>query len=184
VNPDAPQRAVRLLALQRGVRVCVATPRLAAGFLLLDPARIPPDRLGEAATRATMQRWAVAVPLAGLPRIDAIVAGSVAVTQAGKRCGKGGGYSDLEFAILRELGHPAVPVATTVHELQIVEDFPVEPIDQPLALICTPTRTLETRTAIEPPTGIQWSRLSAAELAAMPVLQELRTRQTRSMTAR
>jgi 5-formyltetrahydrofolate cyclo-ligase len=184
VNPDAPQRAVRLLALQRGVRVCVATPRLAAGFLLLDPVRIPPDRLGEAATRATMYRWATPVALTELPVFDAIVAGSVAVTATGKRCGKGAGYSDLEYAILRELGHPPAPVATTVHDLQVVEDFPMEPIDQPLALVCTPTRTLPTATAIEPPAGLEWSRLSAAALAAMPVLQELRTLQTRSMTAR
>jgi 5-formyltetrahydrofolate cyclo-ligase len=184
VNPDAPQRAVRLLALQRGVRVCVATPRLASGFLLLDPDHIPPDRLGEAATRATMQRWAEPVALADLPVFDAIVAGSVAVTATGKRCGKGAGYSDLEFAILRELGHPPVPVATTVHDLQVVEDFPVEPIDQPLALVCTPTRSVRIEIAGQPPAGIEWSRLSAAALAAMPVLQELRTLQTRSTTAR
>jgi len=47
-----------------------------------------------------------------MPGLDAIVCGSVAVTRDGRRCGKGEGYSDLEFAILRELGHPPVPVAT------------------------------------------------------------------------
>jgi hypothetical protein len=39
--------------------------------------------------------------------LDAIICGSVAVTRDGRRCGKGEGYSDLEFAILRELGHPS-----------------------------------------------------------------------------
>jgi hypothetical protein len=45
----------------------------------------------------------------------------------GRRCGKGEGYSDLEFAILRELGHPPVPVATTVHDLQVVDSCPATP---------------------------------------------------------
>ena len=56
-----------------------------------------------------------AVALADMPRLDAIVCGSVAVTREGRRCGKGEGYSHLEFAILRELGHPPVPIATTMH---------------------------------------------------------------------
>ena len=50
-----------------------------------------------------------------MPRLDAIVCSSVAVTREGRRCGKGEGYSDPEFAILRELGHPPVPIATTMH---------------------------------------------------------------------
>lgn len=47
------------------------------------------------------------------------------------------GYSDLEFAILRELGHPPAPVATTVHDLQIVESVPRDPTDQPLSVVAT-----------------------------------------------
>jgi hypothetical protein len=42
-----------------------------------------------------------------------------------RRSGKGEGYSDLEFAILRELGHAMVPFATTVCDLQIVASGPV-----------------------------------------------------------
>jgi 5-formyltetrahydrofolate cyclo-ligase len=68
--------------------------------------------------------------LTDMPRPDAIVCGSVAVTRDGRRCGKGEGYSDLEFAILRELGHPPVPVATTVHDLQVVDAVPRDPTDQ------------------------------------------------------
>lgn len=184
VNPDAPQRAVRQLALTRGIRIYVPTPRLAGGFLLLDPARIPPQYHGEAATRATQRRWAEPVALDALPRFDAIVTGSAAVTLAGRRCGKGAGYSDLEFGILRELGHPPVPVATTVHDLQVVDDFPVEPIDQPLTLICTPTRTIRVSCPGAPPVGIDWSRLDAATLAAMPVLTELRALMARGEAGR
>ncbi len=39
-----------------------------------------------------------------MPPVDLIVAGSVAVNKKGSRIGKGGGYSDLEYAIGREFG--------------------------------------------------------------------------------
>lgn len=168
VNPDSPQAAVRELALARGIIVYVPTPRLTGGFWRLDPARIP------AAALDTLRQWADPVALPALPRFDAIVTGCVAVTGAGKRCGKGAGYSDLEFALLRELGQRAVPVATTVHDCQLVADFPLAAYDQPLSLITTPTRTLIIETPLTPPAGIDWSLLDEAALTRMPLLRELR----------
>jgi 5-formyltetrahydrofolate cyclo-ligase len=126
VNPDSPQRPLRAEALRRGITVFVPTPRLRGGFNKLDPRRIPPDKIDEAASLSRGDRWSEEVALADMPRLDAIVCGSVAVTRDGRRCGKGEGYSDLEFAILRELGHPPVPVATTVHDLQVVDTRSVE----------------------------------------------------------
>lgn len=106
--------------------------------------------------------------------MDWIVAGSVAVTRDGKRCGKGEGYSDIEYAILRELGHPAVPVATTVHPLQVVRGMPRDPNDLPLKLIVTPREVIEVETPPEPPRGIDWSILDEKALSEMPILAELR----------
>jgi hypothetical protein len=100
--------------------------------------------------------------------------GSVAVTRDGRRCGKGEGYSDLEFAILRELGHPPVPVATTVHDLQVVDSVPRDPTDQPLSVIATPTHAIRIKRPSAAPTGIDWTRLSAEDLEEMPILAELR----------
>jgi 5-formyltetrahydrofolate cyclo-ligase len=60
-------------------------------------------------------------------RVDLIVAGSVAVNRRGIRMGKGGGYSDLEYAIGREFGFVKedVVIVTTVHPLQIMDgDLP------------------------------------------------------------
>ena len=57
-----------------------------------------------AASLSRGHRWSEEVALAEMPELDAIVCGSVAVTRDGRRCGEGEGYSDLEFAILRELG--------------------------------------------------------------------------------
>ena len=174
VNPDSPQKPVRHLALDLGIRVYVPTPRLAGGFHLLDPERIDPRDFEAAAMLTTMTEHSVTVALEDMPQLDAIVTGCVAVTLAGKRCGKGEGYSDLEFAILRELGHAPVPVATTVHDVQLVADFPVEANDLPLSLICTPTRTLRIAKPLPAPTGIDWSRLDEADLERMSLLKDLK----------
>ena len=77
---------------------------------------------------------------------------------------------------MRELGHPPVPVVTTVHEMQIVPAVPREPTDLPLTWIVTPTRTQRVRRPPPAPAGIDWSRVGEAQLEAMPVLRELRER--------
>jgi 5-formyltetrahydrofolate cyclo-ligase len=178
VSPDSPQRFVRALALAKGIRVYVPTPRLAGGFHLLDPAAIAATDHWRAADRHHWGPFAEPVPLDSLPPFDLIVAGSVAVTAAGKRAGKGAGYSDLEFAILREIGHPPAPVATTVHDCQVVGDFPAAPHDQPLSLIATPTRTISIDAPLPAPAGIDWAAVPAEAFAAMPLLAELRARKS------
>ncbi|MDJ0981129.1 MAG: 5-formyltetrahydrofolate cyclo-ligase [Kiloniellales bacterium] len=177
VNPDAAQRPVRAEALRRGITVYVPTPRLAGGFMKLDPARISPQDIPAATTMSKCRRFAEDVGLTELPQLDAIVCGSVAVTAAGSRCGKGEGYSDIEFAILAELGHAPVPVATTVHEVQLVGGFPQAGNDLPLAFIVTPTRIHAVAEPPAPPKGIDWARLTPADLEAMPVLAELKALQ-------
>ncbi len=174
VNPDAPQLPLRVALLRRGVRVYVPTPRLRAGFLELDPGRIDAGDLRRAASIAGAARHGRPVPLRELPAMDAVVAGSVAVTAAGARCGKGHGYADIEYAILRELGHPPVPVASTIHELQLVEGFPADPHDLALRLIATPERLIEVDAPEAGPSGIDWDLLDDDALDAMPVLRELR----------
>jgi 5-formyltetrahydrofolate cyclo-ligase len=184
VNPDSPQQPVRQRALERGIVVFVPTPRLKGGFHRLDPAGIAPEDFAAAATLKSMAEHSEIVALEDMPALDAIVTGCAAVTAAGHRAGKGEGYSDLEFAILRELGFAAVPVATTVHELQVVADFPIEANDIPLSLICTPERSIEVPRPPPAPAGIDWSRLDDADLAAMPILGELRRVQQRRKTGR
>lgn len=179
VNPDSPQRPVREEALKRGITVFVPTPRLKGGFKKLDPDKIPRDKFAEAANLATMDRWASAVPLAKFPAVDAIVVGSVAVTRDGRRCGKGEGYGDIEFAILSEIGRAPVPVATTVHSFQIVDGFPAASNDLPISVIVTPDETIVIKKPLAAPKGVDWDLLDADDLDAMPVLKELRALKAR-----
>jgi 5-formyltetrahydrofolate cyclo-ligase len=175
INPDSPQRPVRIEALRRGITYFMPTPRLKAGFRKFDPAKIPSESYREAAALSTSKKWGELVALDDMPQVDAIVTGSVAVTRDGKRCGKGEGYSDIEFAILRELGHKAVPAATTVHDIMIVGDFPWDEIDLPLSAIATPDGVIKIPNPYPAPDGIDWSRLSERDLEDMPVLKELKT---------
>ncbi|MFB6375911.1 MAG: 5-formyltetrahydrofolate cyclo-ligase, partial [Bradymonadaceae bacterium] len=114
VNPDSPQKYVRQQAFRHDITVFVPTPRLKGGFMRFDPAEIPEEHYADASMLSRWEPWAEAVELEALPQVDVIVAGCVAVTRDGRRCGKGEGYSDLEFAVLRELGHAPAPVVTTV----------------------------------------------------------------------
>jgi len=176
VNPDAPQWHVRIEALRRGVTVYVPSPRLRGGFKRLVPDTIPADEVASAASLSNMDQWAEAVGLDALSSLDAIVTGSVAVTRDGRRCGKGEGYSDLEYAILRELGHAPAPVATTVHPLQIVGSFPTDRHDVLLSLVVTPDDLVSVDDPPAPPDGVDWETLSDEDLDAMPILQELQQR--------
>ncbi len=142
VNPDSPQRPLRERALAKGIELVIATPRLAGGFRRLDPARIPAEAHRDAATLAGAERWGETIAVTDLPRVDAVIAGSVAVTRSGRRCGKGHGYGDIEYAILRELGYPPVAVFTTVHPSQLVDDFPSDAHDLPVSVIATPGETI------------------------------------------
>ena len=180
VNPDSPQKYVRAEALRRGIVVYVPTPKLKSGFLRLDPAKIPFDAIHNASQMSRCALWAEPVALKDLPQMDAIVTGCVAVTDTGRRAGKGAGYSDIEFAILRELGHKAVPVATTVHDIMVVGDFPRDAIDLPLSAIATPDGIIEIANPFPAPDGIDWSRLSTQDLVDMPVLKDLRTLQNQN----
>ena len=176
VNPDSPQKHVRRRALELGIAVLVPTPKLADGFHLLDPRALAPGDFGRAATRTTMAEFSRVLALDEIPVVDAIVTGCAAVTEGGHRCGKGAGYSDIEWGILMELGHPPVPVATTVHDVQIVGAFPPDAHDLGLHWIVTPTRTIEVAQPPAGPGGIDWSLLTEEEIEAMPVLRELRAR--------
>jgi 5-formyltetrahydrofolate cyclo-ligase len=175
-NPDAPQRPIRLRALRDGKIVFMAVPRLTQErcFLRLDPAKLG-GRLAEAATIGGASKLGDPVLPSELGRIDLVVAGSVVVNPRGARVGKGGGYSDLEFALARQVGSVtgSTPVLTTVHDLQILdEDVPMTPHDVPVDLIVTPDQVIRTRRGRKP-RGIRWNELSPDQLAAMPPLREL-----------
>jgi 5-formyltetrahydrofolate cyclo-ligase len=176
-NPDAPQLPARRRALREGQTVYMAVPRLRDErcFYRLDPAEL--DDTDAAATVSSVADHAEQVGPDAVDPVDLILVGSVAVTEDGARVGKGEGYSDLEFAVLSDLGlvDAETTVVTTVHERQVVDDpVAVDDHDVPLDVIVTPERTIRTDTPHDRPAGVDWTALSEERIAAMPVLDRLR----------
>jgi 5-formyltetrahydrofolate cyclo-ligase len=105
------------------------------------------------------------VGVAELEPVDLVVCGSVAVNRQGARVGKGGGFSDLEFALLVEaglIGEDTV-LATTVHPLQVLaEALPETAHDFRLDLIVASEEVITCRRTRRPP-GIFWEHLDGAK---------------------
>ncbi len=177
-NPDSPQWPVRQRALEDGKRVFMAVPRLATAepFFYLDPDDLA-DTPRAASSIKGAARSASTISVEEMQPVDLVITGCVAVDPSGARLGKGGGFSDLEYAVAWEAGliGPATVVATTVHELQIAEPdlIPLTDHDMTLDLIVTPERviTCEGRRATF---RVRWDELTEAKIASIPLLAALR----------
>ena len=179
VNPDSPQKPVRLNALEQGKVLIMPTPKIRSGFILLDPQRIPKQLIRRASTIRGAFFLGVIYDkekIAELPRIDLIVTGSVAVDKYGTRIGKGGGYAELEYAILREIGkvNDSTPVVTTIHDLQLLDEkLPREVHDLPVDLIITPSRRIKALQPYPKPKGIYWELIDRDKIDRIPTLRWL-----------
>jgi 5-formyltetrahydrofolate cyclo-ligase len=176
VNPDRSQLAVRIRALAEGKLVYMAVPKLAHDhpFVLLDPTRLScsPEI---AARKHDALREGQPTHVSDMARVDLVVAGSLAVSRNGARLGKGAGYTDIELGLLMTAGRidAETPVATTVHDLQVVaETLPHHRFDSDVSLIVTPTAVIRVPSP-RPSPGIVWSDLEPAKIAEIPVLGTL-----------
>jgi len=176
VNPDSPQRKVRTAVLSSGKILVMPSPRLRKGFVVLDPGKIPEGLFPGASTIRGVFKYGQFCSLRDLPKIDLVVAGSVVVSSDGVRIGKGGGYSELEYGILRELDLVSedTPVFTTVHDVQVVGRVPREPHDLVVDAIITPTRKIRIKRRSPRPKGIVWKLITSDMLDDMPILAELK----------
>ena len=152
----------------------MATPELAGA----DAVKANPDAPQLPLRRRLLRAATYRVGPEAVPGLNAIVVGSVAVTAEGVRVGKGEGFSDLEFAILCELGavDEDTLLVTTVHDRQVLPAGAVDPDahDVPIDVVCTPTRTLRVDEPGPKPSGIDWDRIDQERLDEIPVLARLR----------
>jgi 5-formyltetrahydrofolate cyclo-ligase len=141
-TPDRAQRPVRARALAEGKIVYMAVPRLLEDppFVLLDPGVVgnPPT----AATHQIATRIGRRVSPDQMQPIDLAVCGSVVVNRRGQRLGKGGGYLDREVIEITKGRQKIFPIATTVHQLQVLDHpLPTTQKDTLIDLIVTPSET-------------------------------------------
>ncbi len=175
-NPDSPQTHVRRTALEQGKQVIMAVPRLRDQhpFRLLDPKKLSEEEQREAATIKGALRHGQVIDLDQVPQLDLVLTGSVAVNLKGARVGKGGGFSDLEYALLLESNRidRRTVIATTVHPIQIVrENLLMTGHDIPVNLIATSRAVIEVDGAYDRPGGILWDHLQPPQIHEIPVLE-------------
>src|SRR5438128_9855987 len=179
-NPDSPQRAIRHLALKQGKTIYMAVPRLREEkcFVELDPKRLGRELYAASSIKGAFE-YGRQVAVKEMKPVDLILCGSVAVRRDGARVGKGGGYSDLEYAIALELGiiDSRTPIITTVHPLQIIDKkIGLELHDIPVDFIVTSDEIFECKTKLERPAGIYWEYLDEEKIAAIPLLKKMKAR--------
>ena len=173
--PDSPQRPIREAVISSGKILVMATPRLRQGFLVIKPGDVPKGHEKRASTIVGAFKYGRVTDVIPFT-IDVKVTGSVAVTLNGARLGKGGGYSDLEYAILREMNvvDERTPIVTTVHEVQIVNYIPMTRHDVPVDYIFTPKRDIEIKNSpYKKPNGIYWEELTMEKIHQIPLLLKL-----------
>ena len=181
-NPDSPQLPVRVRALRDGKLLYMAVPRLAGAdpFFVLDPEHLA-DPPRKAASIKGASRSARTVSLDAMEPVDLVVTGCVAVGEDGARLGKGGGFSDLEFALAAASGLVGARtiVATTVHDVQVrpAGEIPTTAHDIAVDLIVTPTEITRTRRGRRRIPKLEWRALSDEKIAAIPLLSRLRAEQ-------
>lgn len=160
--------------LRDGKTLIMPTPRIKHGFLLIKPSKLSQRQMEEAATIAGAFKYGEKVHPKNLPTIDLMVVGSVAVSPNGWRVGKGEGYSEIEFAILKTFGKitDETPVWTTVHDLQVVQEIPHMPYDVPVDRIYTNTKIINCPRNTKP-AGVLWQYLSKEKIGSIPLLEEL-----------
>ncbi|XP_060198627.1 5-formyltetrahydrofolate cyclo-ligase-like protein COG0212 [Lycium barbarum] len=183
VNPDTPQKQVRFLTLNGGKQLLTPQPRLRTGFFsVLESSMLSPGTIKEACTSAGVAKYGRPIGLEEKIKVDLIVIGSVAVDpKTGARLGKGEGFAELEYGMLRYMGaiDDSTPVVTSVHDEQLVDDIPFDKLlihDVPVDIICTPTRVIFTNTSIPKPQGIYWEKLSPEKLSQIRILRQLKSK--------
>lgn len=179
INPDKPQENARFLTLEANKTLMVPTPRLRTGLFnkIVPPEDCTKEILRICATTQGVREYSEPIGLETKVKCDLVVIGSVAITKTGLRIGKGEGFADMEYAMMRSMGavDENTVIITTVHDCQVL-DFPeslIEDHDLVVDYIVTPTEIIRCDTKKQKPTGIIWSKITPDKLRRVPILRKL-----------
>jgi 5-formyltetrahydrofolate cyclo-ligase len=118
--PDSPLKRAREIILEDGKTLLAVKPKM-KGFLLLKNGNPK-----ECATISGMSKYGVEVKLETLNgEVGVFVQGCVAIDRKGNRIGKGSGYGDREYALLKKkglIGEDCLYVVIA-HDSQVFDDL-------------------------------------------------------------
>jgi 5-formyltetrahydrofolate cyclo-ligase len=178
VMPDNNLQSLRERALADGKRLLVCTYAMARGFVFLDGAQVASKDRVLAATLDGMEQFGRRMSfwdLRSFGTVDLLVTGAAAVSREGVHFGKGHGYLDIEWGLLREIGlvSQETPVVVSVHDCQVVDErVPHAPYDVTVDVIVTPRQVVRCSPLLKPP-GIFWDRLPREFAETRPYFAEL-----------
>ncbi len=177
VPPDRPQLQVRINLLQDHKRLIMATPGLRDGFYEIPVTQISPSHWARAVSSSGVMRYGrkLATTVGEIGRVNLLVTGAVAVSLQGDRIGKGTGYFDLEYMILRMIGAAGegTSIIAIVDDLQVFDELPWQEKDVSIDLILTPTTSIPVHHPRPRPRGIDWLSLQPRQMRGMRPLREL-----------
>ncbi|MCS7232091.1 MAG: 5-formyltetrahydrofolate cyclo-ligase [Elusimicrobiota bacterium] len=167
VPPDQAQYLVRFNCVNDGKTLIMATPALKDGFYEVKKDN-PNWEKAIYSHKIRNYGKKLKTDFKEIGKIDLMITGAVAVSLKGERIGKGSGFFDWEYKILREIGSidDSTPVVAVVHCLQIFEKLPATSADVSVDYIVTPQKIIKTERALRPK-GIDWKY-------AMPLIKKMR----------
>ena len=144
--PDFVLHNIRELVLQNRKQLLVATPHMLE-FLILNSNNIPTRMITKAVTIKSMYKFGNKVHLNQISRpLDIFCQGSVALDRTGNRLGKGKGYGDREYHLLKQEGiiDKQTLLITLIHDVQLIDDFSylMESNDVKMQIALTPSEII------------------------------------------
>ena len=167
IPSDQAQYRARVNAVEDGKTLIMATPGLKDGFYQVDRS-VANYRLAVQSHQVSKHAKKLHTSYESIGKIDLLLTGAGAVSRQGERIGKGTGFFDKEYAILREIGcvEEDTPIIALVHDLQVYDSLPFEEgKDVPVDYIVTPQKVIKVERRLSRPTGIDWDYVKKSNLA-------------------
>jgi 5-formyltetrahydrofolate cyclo-ligase len=185
VTPDNNLDSLRESLIKDDIPFVMPSYGIRRGLLRLDSEGIPDGEETFASVLDGVNRFGEELSLTQLSekydQFDILVTGASFVTTDGLRMGKGHGYFDLEWGMLRELDlvDETTPVVAVAHDVQILgenlvkRDELMAEHDTIVDHIVTPSGIQHVEDTPAKPQGIYWELLDEEDIAAVPPLVEL-----------
>ncbi|RXG70313.1 Methenyltetrahydrofolate synthase domain-containing protein [Armadillidium vulgare] len=177
VDPDKPLEDVRFLSLVFRKKLLVPSPRLQSGLfnLLWNDSEDDMESLRNKVQYEGIKNHSIPLDLNIKIKVDVIVSGAVAVSLTGRRIGKGEGFADLEYALMKNMNiiNDNTFVIAMVHDCQVFDELPshlFQEHDVPIDVIVTPTQIIYTKHTLPKPEGIYWHLLPEEKIKQIPIL--------------
>ncbi len=183
ITPDNCLEGIRSQSIRDSKQAIVPTYGIRRGMILLERGMVPQGQENYASSLDGMERFGERLTLADIQKlgeIDFLITGASVISINGVRYGKGHGFFDIEWAMMREIGMVGeeTPVVAFVHDCQVTEnELQVEPFDTLCDIIITPSRLIRVSETQQKPKGIYWERLDPRLFESISLLPELRNMQ-------